>query len=56
MLADAVKQHKRFFDGNDDDNEADDRSVGTAAAMQALKMFSGGSSGNSQVSIGFGQL
>ncbi|KAI0881204.1 uncharacterized protein GGS22DRAFT_172652 [Annulohypoxylon maeteangense] len=45
---DAVKQHKRFFDRDDDDgDEADDRSMGSAAAMQALKMFSGGQSGNS---------
>ncbi|KAI4861969.1 hypothetical protein F4820DRAFT_431918 [Hypoxylon rubiginosum] len=44
---DAVKQHKRFFE-KDDDDEADDRSMGSAAAMQALKMFSGGQSGNTQ--------
>ncbi|KAI1414014.1 hypothetical protein F5Y13DRAFT_159555 [Hypoxylon sp. FL1857] len=43
---DAVKQHKRFFERDDDDGEADDRSMGSAAAMQALKMFTGGQSGN----------
>ncbi|KAI0473655.1 hypothetical protein GGR56DRAFT_648437 [Xylariaceae sp. FL0804] len=43
---DAVRQHRRHFEGNDD-SEADDHSMGTAAAMQALKMFSGGGSGNS---------
>ncbi|KAH9906566.1 hypothetical protein F4778DRAFT_726602 [Xylariomycetidae sp. FL2044] len=43
---DAVKQHKRFFDRDDDEDEADDRSMGSAAAMQALKMFTGGQSGN----------
>ncbi|KAI0895773.1 hypothetical protein F4806DRAFT_69098 [Annulohypoxylon nitens] len=48
---DAVKQHKRFFGRDDDDgDEADDRSMGSAAAMQALKMFSGGQSGNSHES------
>ncbi|KAK9781987.1 putative Beta-flanking protein [Seiridium cardinale] len=45
---DAVRQHQRFFGSGGDSNEADDRSMGSAAAMQALKMFSGGSSGNSQ--------
>ncbi|OTA91154.1 hypothetical protein M434DRAFT_397412 [Hypoxylon sp. CO27-5] len=43
---DAVKQHKRFFERDDDEDEADDRSMGSAAAMQALKMFTGGQSGN----------
>ncbi|XXH05523.1 white collar 2 type of transcription factor [Hypoxylon texense] len=42
---DAVKQHRRFFE-KDDDDEADDKSMGSAAAMQALKMFTGGQSGN----------
>ncbi|KAI1502964.1 hypothetical protein F5X99DRAFT_377142 [Biscogniauxia marginata] len=45
---DAVKQHKRYFDKEDDDgDDADDRSMGSAAAMQALKLFSGGQSGSS---------
>ncbi|KAK6204136.1 hypothetical protein LQW54_008368 [Pestalotiopsis sp. IQ-011] len=43
---DAVQQHKRYYN-NDGDDEADDKSMGSAAAMQALKMFSGGSSGSS---------
>ncbi|KAI0178893.1 hypothetical protein GGR52DRAFT_278554 [Hypoxylon sp. FL1284] len=43
---DAVRQHRRFFE-RDDDDEADDHSMGSAAAMQALKMFTGGQSGNS---------
>lgn len=46
---DAVRQHQKIYGGGDDGNEADDRSMGSAAAMQALKMFSGGGSGNSQV-------
>ncbi|ORY68611.1 uncharacterized protein BCR38DRAFT_423874 [Pseudomassariella vexata] len=45
---DAVKQHKKYFSGEDDGHEADDKSMGSAAAMQALKMFTGGGSGNSQ--------
>ncbi|KAI1868402.1 uncharacterized protein JN550_006318, partial [Neoarthrinium moseri] len=44
----AVQQHKRFFGDGEDVKEADDRSMGSAAAMQALKMFSGGGSGTSQ--------
>ena len=43
--SDAVKQHKRYYDEADGD-EADDRSLGSAAAMQALKLFSGGQSGS----------
>lgn len=42
---DAVKQHRRHYEA-DDDNEVDDRSMGSAAAMQALKLFSGGGSGS----------
>ncbi|KAI3319624.1 hypothetical protein HD806DRAFT_256514 [Xylariaceae sp. AK1471] len=42
----AVRTHKKYFQGEDDDDDADDRSMGSAAAMQALKMFSGGQSGN----------
>jgi hypothetical protein len=42
-LADAVKKHKKYFvDDDDDDDDDDDHSLGTAAAMQALKMFSTG--------------
>ncbi|KAI2783625.1 hypothetical protein F4815DRAFT_457286 [Daldinia loculata] len=47
---DAVKQHKRFFEGDDDDNEADDKSLGSAAAMQALKLFTSGQSESAQES------
>lgn len=51
VLTDAVKQHQRFYGNDNSNDEADDRSVGSAAAMQALKMFSGGGSGNSQVTF-----
>lgn len=39
---DAVKQHQKFYGGQDHGGEASSGSVGTAAAMQALKMFTGG--------------
>ncbi|GAP84365.1 putative beta-flanking protein [Rosellinia necatrix] len=43
----AVRTHKKYFQDDDDDGkEADDRSMGSAAAMQALKKFAGGESGN----------
>ncbi|KAI1282776.1 hypothetical protein F5Y07DRAFT_197234 [Xylaria sp. FL0933] len=42
----AVRSHKKYFQGDDDDNDADDRSMGSAAAMQALKKFTSGESGN----------
>ena len=41
-LVDAVKKHKKYFADEDDDEDDDDNSIGTAAAMQALKMFSSG--------------
>ncbi|KAI0506901.1 hypothetical protein F5B22DRAFT_427446 [Xylaria bambusicola] len=41
----AVRTHKKYFQ-DDDDNDADDRSMGSAAAMQALKMFTSGQTGN----------
>ncbi|KAF7518320.1 hypothetical protein G7054_g13506 [Neopestalotiopsis clavispora] len=44
---DAVQQHKRFYN-NEDDEPATSQGMGSAAAMQALKMFSGGSTGNSE--------
>ncbi len=47
MHADAVQKHRKFFGGDDDGGEADSSGMGTAAAMQALKMFSGGSSSGS---------
>jgi len=42
----AVRSHKKFF-GNEDDgaSEATPHSMGTAAAMQAMKMFAGGQAG-----------
>ncbi|KAF3764624.1 hypothetical protein M406DRAFT_340190 [Cryphonectria parasitica EP155] len=43
----AVAHHKKFFGGEDDGSEADSGSMGNAAAMQALKMFAGGSGGSS---------
>ncbi|KAI0390628.1 hypothetical protein F5Y17DRAFT_50888 [Xylariaceae sp. FL0594] len=44
---DAVRKHKKYFEGeDDDDDDADDRSMGSAAAMQALKLFSSGQAGN----------
>ncbi|KAI0198256.1 hypothetical protein F4808DRAFT_262760 [Astrocystis sublimbata] len=43
----AVRTHQQYFKGDDDNGrDADDRSMGSAAAMQALKMFTGGESGN----------
>ncbi|KAI0474764.1 hypothetical protein F4859DRAFT_521813 [Xylaria cf. heliscus] len=50
----AVRTHKKYFQGEDDDKDADDRSMGSAAAMQALKMFTGGESGNSGKTSGQG--
>lgn len=48
-MLDAVKQHKRYYNDDDDDkdNDADDKSLGSAAAIQALKLFTGGQSGSS---------
>lgn len=40
----AIEAHKQYFGGGGNDQEADSGSMGTAAAMQALKMFTGGSS------------
>ncbi len=48
-VKEAVRTHKKYFQGDDDDNDADDRSMGSAAAMQALKMFTSGESGNTAV-------
>ncbi|KAI0126471.1 hypothetical protein BJ170DRAFT_628860 [Xylariales sp. AK1849] len=44
---DAVQQHRRHY-GDGDDSETNDRSIGSAAAVQALKSFTSGGSGNSQ--------
>jgi len=45
---DAVQSHQQFFGGGGNSQQASSGSMGSAAAMQALKMFSGGQSGNSQ--------
>jgi len=43
----AVKHHQQFYGGADQPHPASSASMGSAAAMQALKMFNGGgSSGN----------
>jgi hypothetical protein len=44
--ADAVRKHKKAYDGNDSD--ADEDSLGTAAAIQALKLFNKGETGGKQ--------
>lgn len=45
----AVQSHQQFFGGGgNSQQQASSGSMGSAAAMQALKMFSGGQSGNSQ--------
>lgn len=53
-LLDAIKQHKSTYDN--DEPQQDSKSLGTAAAMQALKMFTQGQSsssagGNSQTAF-----
>jgi hypothetical protein len=47
-LPDAVQSHQQFYGGGGGGQQASTNSMGSAAAMQALKMFSGGGSGNSQ--------
>ncbi|KAI0141536.1 hypothetical protein GGR57DRAFT_406128 [Xylariaceae sp. FL1272] len=49
----AVRAHRKHFEGGDDGSEADSKSIGSGAAMQALKMFSGSSSGESQSKSAF---
>ncbi|KAJ3949544.1 uncharacterized protein N0V96_000664 [Colletotrichum fioriniae] len=50
----AVNKHKKYFgdDDDDDDEKADDKGLGAAAAMQALKMFSSGQTGGQKQSQG----
>jgi hypothetical protein len=36
---DAVKKHMKFFGLGDDDEKADSNSLGSAAAVEALKLF-----------------
>lgn len=43
----AVRHHQKYFGGQDDGEEATSGGMGSAAAMQALKMFSGGGQGGS---------
>jgi hypothetical protein len=45
---DAIQSHQQFFGGGGGGQQASSGSMGAAAAMQALKMFTGGQSGNSQ--------
>lgn len=44
---DAIRKHKKSY-VDDDDGQADERSLGSAAAMQALKMFNQGETGSKQ--------
>ncbi|KAF9870259.1 hypothetical protein CkaCkLH20_12345 [Colletotrichum karsti] len=48
----AVNKHKKFFGDDEDDEKADDKGLGAAAAMQALKMFSSGDTGGQKQSQG----
>ena len=41
-----MRKHKKTYD--DDDDDGDENSLGTAAAMQALKMFNQGETGDKQ--------
>lgn len=45
---DAVRQHQKFYGDGGSNEQASSNNVGAAAAMQALKMFSGGSGQSSQ--------
>ncbi|PBP19879.1 beta-flanking protein [Diplocarpon rosae] len=45
---DAVQSHQQYFGSGLSEAQATSSSMGSAAAMQALKYFSGGSSGTSQ--------
>jgi len=40
---DAVKQHQKMYGSDGNNEQASSNNVGAAAAMQALKMFNGGS-------------
>jgi hypothetical protein len=41
---DAVRQHEKFYGNQESGGQASSNNVGAAAAMQAMKMFNGGSS------------
>lgn len=46
--ADTVQSHRKFFGGNDSQAPASSSSVGSAAALQALKLFTSGDQGQAQ--------
>ena len=48
LCEDAVQSHQQFFGGGSGNEQANSGSMGSAAAIQALKMYTGGQSGNSQ--------
>merc|ERR1712000_226489 len=48
---DAVRKHKKQYD---DDDDSDEDSLGTAAALQALKMFNNGETGQKQGKVASG--
>ena len=45
---DAVKQHKKEYKGEKGNDPADEKSLGTAAAVQALKLWNQGEAGDKQ--------
>ncbi|KAF7555054.1 hypothetical protein G7046_g6643 [Stylonectria norvegica] len=45
---DAVRKHQKTYNDDDDENSTTESSLGTAAAMQALKLFNKGETGGSQ--------
>lgn len=45
LPTDAIRKHKKTYKDDDDDG-ADERSLGTAAALEALKKFNGGEMGD----------
>ncbi|KAI5799013.1 hypothetical protein EDC01DRAFT_26860 [Geopyxis carbonaria] len=47
-----VNSHKKMYDNHQQEQAADSRSIGAAAAMQALKKFTGGNGGGSHGSSG----
>lgn len=48
LSIDAIKKHKKTYEDSED--EEDDKSMGTAAAMQALKLFNKGETKSSSSS------
>ena len=49
---DAVQQHKKFYGDGEAHQQASSNNVGAAAAMQALKIFTGGSGHEAQSGAG----